>query len=150
MKEKTAFITGANKGIGFGIAKHLGLSGWRIIPLVLVILSLLFSGIAQERENRDYRAELDLRGGFPIFALAPDGTCWLTSGWGKVYYTDDIHSNWHCASSLFLVNDNTWITVHQFSFIDTNTAMAVTYDEWGKGVIAIALKTVAKVGYSKP
>ena len=31
MKEKSAFITGANKGIGFGIAKHLGLSGWRII-----------------------------------------------------------------------------------------------------------------------
>ena len=31
MKEKTAFITGANKGIGFGIAKHLGLCGWRII-----------------------------------------------------------------------------------------------------------------------
>jgi len=31
MKEKTVFITGANKGIGFGIAKHLGLSGWRII-----------------------------------------------------------------------------------------------------------------------
>ena len=31
MKERTAFITGANKGIGFGIAKHLGLSGWRII-----------------------------------------------------------------------------------------------------------------------
>ena len=31
MKEKTAFITGANKGIGFGIAKHLGLNGWRII-----------------------------------------------------------------------------------------------------------------------
>jgi NAD(P)-dependent dehydrogenase (short-subunit alcohol dehydrogenase family) len=31
MKEKTAFITGANKGIGFGIAKHLGLCGWKII-----------------------------------------------------------------------------------------------------------------------
>jgi len=31
MKEKIAFVTGANKGIGFGIAKHLGLSGWQII-----------------------------------------------------------------------------------------------------------------------
>jgi NAD(P)-dependent dehydrogenase (short-subunit alcohol dehydrogenase family) len=30
-KMKTAFITGANKGIGFGLAKHLGLSGWQII-----------------------------------------------------------------------------------------------------------------------
>lgn len=29
--KKTAFVTGANKGIGYGIAKHLGLSGWRII-----------------------------------------------------------------------------------------------------------------------
>lgn len=29
--KKTALITGANKGIGFGIAKHLGLSGWNII-----------------------------------------------------------------------------------------------------------------------
>jgi NAD(P)-dependent dehydrogenase (short-subunit alcohol dehydrogenase family) len=28
---KTAFITGANKGIGFGISKHLGMSGWNIV-----------------------------------------------------------------------------------------------------------------------
>ena len=31
MKEKIVFVTGANKGIGFGIAKHLGLSGRRVI-----------------------------------------------------------------------------------------------------------------------
>ena len=31
MKEKLVFVTGANKGIGFGIAKHLGLSGWQVI-----------------------------------------------------------------------------------------------------------------------
>jgi len=30
-KMKTALITGANKGIGFGLAKHLGLSGWQIV-----------------------------------------------------------------------------------------------------------------------
>ena len=31
MKQKIAFITGANKGIGFGIAKHLGKSGWQVV-----------------------------------------------------------------------------------------------------------------------
>ena len=31
MKDKTALVTGANKGIGYGIAKHLGLSGWKVI-----------------------------------------------------------------------------------------------------------------------
>ncbi len=28
---KTVLVTGANKGIGFGIAKHLGLSGYKVI-----------------------------------------------------------------------------------------------------------------------
>ena len=28
---KTVLVTGANKGIGFGIIKHLGLSGWRVV-----------------------------------------------------------------------------------------------------------------------
>ena len=31
MKDKIVFVTGANKGIGFGIAKHLGKSGWQVI-----------------------------------------------------------------------------------------------------------------------
>ena len=31
MNEKVALVTGANKGIGFGIATHLGLSGWKVI-----------------------------------------------------------------------------------------------------------------------
>ena len=31
MEKKTVFVTGANKGIGFGIAKHLGLSGSPVI-----------------------------------------------------------------------------------------------------------------------
>ena len=31
MKEKIVFVSGANKGIGFGIAKHLGKSGWQVI-----------------------------------------------------------------------------------------------------------------------
>ena len=29
--KKTVLVTGANKGIGFGIAKYLGLSGWQVI-----------------------------------------------------------------------------------------------------------------------
>ena len=31
MNEKVALVTGANKGIGFGITKHLGLSGWKVV-----------------------------------------------------------------------------------------------------------------------
>ncbi len=31
MREKTVLVTGANKGIGFGIAKYLGLSGWKVV-----------------------------------------------------------------------------------------------------------------------
>ena len=31
MNEKIVLVTGANKGIGFGIAKYLGLSGWKVI-----------------------------------------------------------------------------------------------------------------------
>ncbi len=31
MREKTVLVTGANKGIGFGISKYLGLSGWKVI-----------------------------------------------------------------------------------------------------------------------
>ena len=31
MKNKIVLVTGANKGIGFGIAKHLGKSGWQVI-----------------------------------------------------------------------------------------------------------------------
>ena len=31
MGNKIVLVTGANKGIGFGIAKHLGLSGWKVI-----------------------------------------------------------------------------------------------------------------------
>jgi len=29
--KKIAFVTGANKGIGFAIARHLGLNGWKVI-----------------------------------------------------------------------------------------------------------------------
>jgi 3-oxoacyl-[acyl-carrier protein] reductase len=31
MGKRIVLITGANKGIGFGIAKHLGLNGWQVI-----------------------------------------------------------------------------------------------------------------------
>ncbi len=31
MSNKIVLVTGANKGIGFGIAKHLGLSGWKVV-----------------------------------------------------------------------------------------------------------------------
>ena len=46
--QKTFLITGANKGIGFGIARHLGLSGWNV-------------GIGARDEQRDTDAASKLR-----------------------------------------------------------------------------------------
>ena len=57
---KTVFITGANKGIGFGIAKYLGQSGWRVIL-----------GARNEKRANDAITELK--------ALNID-----VAGWGKV------------------------------------------------------------------
>ena len=61
---KTVFITGANKGIGFGIAKYLGLNGWRVIL-----------GARDEKRANDAIAELK--------ALNID-----VAGWVKVELSD--------------------------------------------------------------
>ena len=61
---KTVFVTGANKGIGFGIAKYLGLSGWRVIL-----------GARDEKRANDAIAELK--------ALNID-----VAGWVKVELSD--------------------------------------------------------------
>ena len=53
---KTVLVTGANKGIGFGIAKHLGLSGWKVVV----------GARNEERANqaiREFKAlDVDVRG----------------------------------------------------------------------------------------
>lgn len=49
--KKTVFITGANKGIGFGISKHLGKSGWDVIV-----------GARNEKRASDAIQELELAG----------------------------------------------------------------------------------------
>ena len=46
--EKLVLVTGANKGIGYGIAKHLGLNGWNII-------------LGARNEERAVKAIQDLR-----------------------------------------------------------------------------------------
>lgn len=48
---KTVLVTGANKGIGFGIAKHLGLCGWKVII-----------GARNERRAEKAIGELKLQG----------------------------------------------------------------------------------------
>ncbi|MBR0116058.1 MAG: SDR family NAD(P)-dependent oxidoreductase [Prevotella sp.] len=55
---KTVLVTGANKGIGFGIAKHLGLNGWRVI-------------IGARHQQRAEKAIAELQ------ALGIDVPCWV-------------------------------------------------------------------------
>lgn len=105
--------------------------------LVLLCLACAWACVGQPQDNRDFRAELDLLGGFPVFTLAPDGTCWLTSGSGHVYYTENIQSDWHSATPFFhtaIQRDSlpAWTDINQISFLDSTTAIAIAYDNWGK------------------
>ena len=91
--------------------------------LVLLCLACAWACVGQPQDGRDFRAELNLLGGFPVFTLAPDGTCWLTSGSGHVYYTETIHSDWHSATPFFhtsIQRDSlpAWTDINQISFLD--------------------------------
>ena len=105
--------------------------------IALLCLSCTLTCMGQQQYDRDYRNELNLLGGFPVFTLAPDGTCWLTSGSGHVYYTENIQSDWHCAAPFFHTDNHrdslpAWIDINQLSFLDSTTAIAIAYDHWGK------------------
>jgi len=56
MEKRIVFVTGANKGIGFGIAKHLGLSGWQ------VILGARDKERAEKAANLLHQAGVDVQG----------------------------------------------------------------------------------------
>ena len=97
--------------------------------LVLFFLICALAGVGQQREGRDYRSELNLSDGFPSFALSPDGNSWLVSG-GHAYFTENILSDWHCATPLWPDDNASWIEVKQVSFLDSNTAIVATDDHF--------------------
>ena len=104
--------------------------------LVLLCLTCALVCMGQQQDTRDFRAELNLLGGFPVFALAPDGTCWLTSGSGHVYYTENIQSDWHSVAAFFHKDNHrdslpAWTNINQISFLDSTTVLAITFDHWG-------------------
>ena len=69
------------------------------------------------------RAEINLDGAFPAFALAPNGNCWLVSSHGLPYFTPDIWwSDWHCASPICPEDNNVW-SDHKLFFFSTDTAL---------------------------
>lgn len=69
------------------------------------------------------RAEINLSGAFPAFALAPNGNCWLVSSEGLPYFTPDIWwSDWHCASPICPENNNDWLG-HKLFFFSNDTAL---------------------------
>ena len=103
------------------------------LMLVLLFLTCTLTSLGQQQEDKDFRTELDLPGNFPAFALAPNGDCWLLSGNnGHAYYTEDIQSDWHCATPLYPADNRTWTDINDFSFFDSTTAIAIAYDNWGK------------------
>lgn len=101
--------------------------------LILICLTCAWACMGQQQDARDFRAELNLLEGFPVFTLAPDGTCWLTSGSGHVYYIDNIQSDWHSAAPLFHKDNHrdslpAWTNINEISFLDSTTAIAIAFD----------------------
>ena len=97
----------------------------RCLLSLLMVGSLVWASpcMAQSQNNRDYRAELNLSGGFPAFTLAPDGNCWFMSGEGRGYYTKDIRSFWHPATPIFPSGKEKWIDHARITFINSDTAI---------------------------
>ena len=111
---------------------HKQIPSFRLM-LVLLFLTCTLTGFWQQQGGKDFRSELDLFGTFPAFALAPDGNCWLLSGNnGHAYYTEDIQSDWHCATPLYPADKQTWTEINDFSFFDSTTSFAITNDNWGQ------------------
>ena len=97
----------------------------RCLLSLLMVGSLVWASpcMAQQQSNRDYRAELNLSGGFPSFTLAPDGNCWFMSGEGRGYYTKDIRSFWHPATPIFPSGKEKWTDHARITFINSDTAI---------------------------
>ena len=98
----------------------------RLLNFLLLMCVVLPLCAQQPQRDRDDLAKLNLSGGFPTFTLAPDGTCWLMSGYGFGYYTKDIRSDWHSATPIFPDGKEEWIAHARINFFNSDTAI-VTY-----------------------
>ena len=77
--KKMVFVTGANKGIGFGIAKYLGLSGWT------VILGARHQGRAAQAIEKLRSLGIDVAGWVPIELADEDSIANAASIINKTY-----------------------------------------------------------------
>lgn len=71
----------------------------------ITIITLLFSTIACA-QNKDTRAELEIKGRINEISVSPSEQIWLTTATGNTYYTENIESDWHYGTPLFETEDD--------------------------------------------
>lgn len=115
MKEKIVFVTGANKGIGYGIAKHLGLSGWQVIIGIMLLLTITAN--AQTALKKVYNEDIN-----PLEQI--DSAVAKAKANGK-FVVCQVGGNW-CSWCLrfadFITNDTTIskVIADNFEYIHVN------------------------------
>lgn len=94
-----------------------------------IIILLIFLATHLYAQPKDTRAEVKVKGRVNEISVAPDGKIWLVTALGKIYYTNNIDSNWHYSMPLFIEDDNflDHPSLDRISFFNNDTAIITGY-----------------------
>lgn len=109
---------------------------------IIYILTLLLTTTVFG-QNKDRRAELDIKGRVNEISVSPDEKIWLVTAIGNIYYTDNIDSNWHYGKPIFESTDELGLDnphLERISYFNKDTAIMTGY-------ISVSKKEYNKSGY---
>jgi len=103
---------------------------------VIYILTLLFS-LPLFGQNKDKRAELDIRGNVKEISVAPNEKIWLVTYSGQTFFTENIDSLWHYGNEAFKaknksVNQNS--PLDRITFFNNDTAIMTGYISYSPNI----------------
>ena len=96
----------------------------RLKFLVFLVLMQALLGMDMQAQQRDRRADLELRCRMD-YAVTPSGRLWIATACGMIYTADNIHSTWHTVKT----DDDylTGLTFERVAPIDEKTAVVAGF-----------------------